>query len=560
MKKQNNTKKRGGARRLLAMASQLVSRIGLSNRLGNQTFQGHRKLYDVLGYPITISFEDMYSTYKRENIAKRLVAFPAQESWKSPPEIRDGDGNFKEAKTDTAFVKEWSKLVKRLRIYHYLYRIDKLTGIGQYGVLFLGARDGGGFDKPVSAANDLLYLQPYMQTSATVERYDENGQSPRFGLPEFYKIDFSRNSESSGTSPTPSKMLTQQAVHWSRVLHVAEDLDESEVFGTPRLESVYNLLLDVLKASGGAAESYWLIANRGMQIDVKDGYNLDVEAEEELEDEIEEYVHGLRRIMRTSGVDITELGGQTVDPRGIIWSLIALIAGAKGWPQRILIGSERGELASTTDQALWAGVVAARQHQFCEPSILRPLIDWSILHGVVSPPSSGEYVIDWPSIYQQSELERATVLKTQVGALKLSTSKPVGEIVTEDEVRSQLPWAEGEWKDAAKGAYGDDFFDKKAEREQAMLDGIRQKDQEDEQDKNDQQGQGKQEIPETQAVRTHSHDYQLVEVRCPFDGCGSYLSRLYPDHGGLLVCHECELTFDPTFEIKTITQDDLTIK
>lgn len=548
--KQNKSRKFLSA--LMTAASQLVSRVGLSGRLGNQTFEGHRKLYSVFGYPVTISFDEMYSTYRREDIAKRLVDFPARESWKKVPEIRDGE-MFKEAKTDTPFVKDWKALVKKLKIYHYLYRVDKLTGVGQFGALFLGAKDGQqDFKEPVGIVSDLLYLQPYMQSSVEILKYDEDTQSANFGKPLLYSVNFAKTDANKSTSST-SLTLTKKSVHYTRVIHVAEDLDEDDIHGAPRLELVYNRLLDVQKAAGSSAESYWLTVNRGMQIDVRDDYNLDAQAESDLEDEIEEYIHGLRRIIRTSGVDITELGSGSVDPRGIIWSLIALIAGAVGWPQRILIGSERGELASTTDQALWAGVVSARQEQFCGPAILCPLIDWCIKYKVVSVPQSGEYVIDWPSVYEESDLEKANVFKAEMSALKSGTQKPVGEVVTEDEARSQVTWAEGTWEDAAKEQYGDDFFDE-PEEEPMEITGT------DEVTETETTDAGDQAIPETQSIHNHGiHDYELVDIRCPLEGCSSRYARLYPGHNGLLVCHECEKTFDPEIEIKTIGLEDIAV-
>lgn len=536
---------------LATMASRLVSRVGLSGRLGSQTFEGHRKLYNVFGYPVSIDFDDMYATYRREDIAKRLVDFPAKESWKKIPEIRDG-GVFKEAATDTQFVKDWKVLAKKLKVYHYLYRVDKLTGIGQYGILFLGAKDGQeDFTQPVTNVSDLLYLQPFMQSSVEIKQYDEDTQSSNFGKPLLYQVNFGKTDANKSTG-SMSRTLTKVPVHYTRVIHVAEDLDEDDIHGAPRLELVYNRLLDLQKVAGSSAESFWMLVNRGLQVDVRDDFNLDSQAEADLEDELEEYVHGLRRIIRTSGVDINELGGATVDPRGMIWALIALIAGAVGWPQRILIGSERGELASTTDQALWAGVVSARQSQFCEPAILRPLIDWCVEHAIIAVPQSGEYVIDWPSVYEESDLEKANVFKAEMSALKSGTQKPIGEVVTENEARSQVTWAEGTWEDAATDAYGSEFFD---EPEPVVEPDVAEPTEEDAMDD--------QSVPEVQSVHDHSssqHDYQLVEIRCPLEGCNSRYARSYPGHSGLLVCHDCERTFDPDIEVKTIGLDDITVQ
>ncbi len=525
--------------RLSAFASSLVSRIGLAGRLGNQTFEGHRKLYKVFGYPDTVTFDEMYSTYRRQGIGKRLVKYPAQESWKRVPEIRDGDGDFKEAESDTQFVKDWDALARRLRAWSYFMRADKLAGIGQYGILFLGVKDGKEFDQPVDGkVSDILYLQPFMQSSVSIQSYDEETQSPRFGKVEMYDIDFGKSDHNKGDhGQAPGTTLSKKSVHHTRVLHIAEELDEDEIHGAPRLEDVYNDLLDLLKVGGGSAESFWLLANRGMQVDIKDGSNMSPDDIDDLNDELDEYFHDLRRVIRTSGVDIKELGGRTVDPRGMIQSLISLIAGAKGWPQRMLVGSERGELASSTDQETWAGVISARQEQFCEPIILRPFVDWCIEHSVIRPPTSGVYVIEWPSIFEQSDLEKATVFKTEVAALKMATPKPLGELVTQDELRGQVPWAEGEWDEVAAEAFGEEEMAETTETTETEL---------------PPESGTETTTPETQSrtPRAHgTHDFELVQVRCPLPDCHSYLARAYPDHKGLLVCHECERTFDPEIEV-----------
>src|SRR5690606_16993532 len=97
-------------------------------------------------------------------------------------------------------------------------------------------------------------------------------------------------------------------VHWTRVLHVAEGTLESNVFGASRLEASFNTLDDIWKVSGGAAETYWLAGNRGMHVDIDKEMTLDDKDADNLSDELEEYQHELRRIIRTQGVSIKELG------------------------------------------------------------------------------------------------------------------------------------------------------------------------------------------------------------------------------------------------------------
>src|SRR5690606_7683273 len=131
------------ANRLVTLASALVGRRTLAGLLG-QTFGGGRDLYTILGYQTAdpIDYRVFLARYVRQDIAGRVVDLPAQDTWRRPPEIRDGDG-------ETEFEKAWAYLVKRLHVYHYLERIDRLAGVGRYGVLMIGTRDGKPASEPL---------------------------------------------------------------------------------------------------------------------------------------------------------------------------------------------------------------------------------------------------------------------------------------------------------------------------------------------------------------------------------------------------------------------------
>lgn len=509
----------------LYIASTVLSRLGLAGKLGNQTFQGHRKLYTVLGYPQVLSFDDYLVQYDREDIASRLIKFPAQETWKVPPEVRDGE-EFKTADGETNFVKDWNALVKRLKIWHFLQRVDKLAGIGRFGILLLGTGKGD-LNTKVSGKTKLIYLQPFTEDSAQVKDIDSNDKSPRFGLPETYTIDFGDIQQDGDKKKKRQRDTSnQKIVHWSRVIHVAENLDENSIYGEPRLQTVLNRLLDLQKVVGGTGEAIWLLANRGLQFDIREGHGLSPQEEEQLEDQIEEYVHGIRRVLQTAGVDINELGGYVIDPSGAVDILLKLIAGTKEIPLRILLGSERGELASSQDQQNWASVVRARQEQFAEPVILRPLIDWCIRHQVISAPKTGEYVIDWPATYIPSEAEKAQVLKDQTLALKnIQDSLDPWAIVDPQEVRDQISWAEGKREQTPEPPPAKDL--------EETLGG---------------EGDDQEALPppETQVHDHASHDYTVINSICPL--CGHSKARVYEGHGQNVLCDECLQTYNRALE------------
>ena len=117
-------------------------------------------------------------------------------------------------------------------------------------------------------------------------------------------------------------------------------------------------------------------------------------------------------------MDVTVAGGEIVDPTGLVMLNVALIAATTNIPQRILIGSERGELASSQDAVAWDRHIAGRQRNFAEPLLLRPLVNRLVYAGVLPKPASGAYVVQWPELSEPDAQGEATVAKTYAEALE----------------------------------------------------------------------------------------------------------------------------------------------
>lgn len=407
----------------LAVFSALIQRSLLAGSLGQQ-FAGDRDLYDALGYPLVISLEQYLGKYARQDIAGRVVDLPAIDTWRYAPDLDDGGSE------DTPLLTAWKELATAQPVWRRLSQIDRLAGIGRYGVLLLGLLDGQELDQPAKAGSlagpaDVLYLRSLSEKSASILEIDKDSQSERFGLPLVYSV-------------TLGESLGSRPVHWSRVIHVAENTLEDDVYGTPRLERVYNRLEDLEKIVGGGSEATWKVMDRGLHADVRDGFTLSKDDADTLSDEIDEYMHNLRRFVRTSGVDLNQLGSDVVDPSGLFGIIISLIAAASNIPQRILIGSERGELASSQDQETWAGVIESRQQNFAEPVILRPFVDRLIWLGALPAASAERYGVTWRSLLSQDEQKQATIGKLKTDALVAYAGQPAAaQIVPPGELREK---------------------------------------------------------------------------------------------------------------------------
>jgi hypothetical protein len=373
---------------LFSALSELTSRLQLAYNLGTDTYSGDRDIYEALGYP------------------KAIIDRPVKASWKGPIEVIETV-----KKEATKFETSWIELFNRLKLKTVLMRADKLTGIGRYSVLFLGLNDTTdieGLRTPVvkKPTLRLLYIKPLSENTAQIQSYVEDPKSERFGLPLLYNI----------TLTTGTKNSVIQ-VHYSRIVHLVEELVEDEVFGTPRLEAVYNRLVDLEKMVGGDAEMFWRGARPGYTGEVQPDYQMTDTMFKDLKSQIDEFENNLRRVLINEGVTYKALEQQIADPTGHVEIQMQMISAVTGIPKRILTGSERGELSSAQDKLEWIAYVTSRREEQNEPMILRPFIDKCIEIGVLPAPAS-PYVIVWDKLFSLSDKEKVEIGRLRAEAIK----------------------------------------------------------------------------------------------------------------------------------------------
>src|SRR5690606_24592370 len=146
-----------------------------------------------------------------------------------------------------------------------------------------------------------------------------------------------------------------------------------------------------------------------LQLDVAQDLNLKPEDEEALEQQIEEYEHGLRRVLQTRGVTIkglNELGASIVNPRQVFSVIAALIVGATGIPARVLVGTERGQNVNAQDRRAGLDQVAFRQKGFATEVVLEPLTE-RLVHAGALPAVALNAEFVWPPAHD--DLHQAQV-------------------------------------------------------------------------------------------------------------------------------------------------------
>jgi hypothetical protein len=215
-------------------------------------------------------------------------------------------------------------------------------------------------------------------------------------------------------------------VHWSRVIHVADNLQSSLVFGTPRMQPVYNRLLDLRKIKGGSAEMFWKGAFPGLSFEVDPRFVPDISEpggleidKEEFKKQLDDYSSGLSRYLNTVGISVKSLAPQVADPDKHVKMQTEAVSMYLNIPHRIFMGSEEGRLASSQDKLTWNTRLKSRLINFIEPSIIRNIVDRFIAIGVMRPPKNVkqdkdggptfDYTVDWPDINKPTDEDKANL-------------------------------------------------------------------------------------------------------------------------------------------------------
>lgn len=434
-----------GARTMEAFRGLLgmISRARLGR--GISSFDGQRNYQDIFGWDECITIEKIMYMYNRSGIAKRVVDAYPDATWARPPRLW--------AENDDDWTNKWADLVYQHNLYDAFYRLDRLCNMGQYAIMVVGT-DRPNLSTPLTKARKLLYLQPYSEASVRIESWDQDQGSPRFGYPIMYRIyPEGQSIEPRQVGKLPDKLKanfprSSFLVHASRVIHVARGPLEDTIYGQPIMAPVWDYLTDLRKVVGSSSESYWIMANRGMQADIDREMSLNAEDQAALGSEIEEFFDGFRRFIRTKGVKMTQFTNDVADPKEPFEVLVTLISGATGIPKRILLGSEAGQLASTQDKGNWAERVEENRALHVEPRIIQPFLRFCLQTGIMPWPKTGSAMnILWPDAYRQSPLERgqtaAQTARTLANVTKMFESKnaTAATLIDKTEARALVGFA-----------------------------------------------------------------------------------------------------------------------
>lgn len=416
---------------------------------GSITPQLYRKLYDRESIATRVvqvmpqeSWQHTPEVYEDEDTETET---PFERAWDELAQSLRGDSHYKNEEGSP--------------IWEHLKRADMLSGIGHFGCLLMGFNDGKQLWEPIdkvppdgyakditgvdtSGSEDkdsltakktqsvaygsvtgavgtdaqytggqynpanpmapmqgdknskltLIFLRSFDESLVQIVQYEADISNPRFGQPIMYMITLNDPREQHTGVGLP---LATVRVHWSRVIHVADNLGSSEIFGVPRMRPVFNRLLDLMKLYGGSAEMYWRGAFPGLSIETHPQLGGDVIIDaEKTRSMMERYENTLQRYIQLSGMTAKSLAPQVVDPTPQITIQIEAICILIGIPKQIFIGAGSSGIGSGMETEslgeLWNERVNERQNNYLTPRIIVPFVDRLILIGVLPIPNSSK--------------------------------------------------------------------------------------------------------------------------------------------------------------------------
>ena len=441
------------------IANELLARR-LQGRLA-ELIDPRRDINKECGYPSTTDItSQMYRLlYERDPIAGRVVDIKSRACWAIQPSLFEEE----DSETDTEFEVAWNELSRQLNtqswykeeggspIWEYLARADERCGIGHYGIILLGLGDedmskpAPGVEEVNSAPNGfkgegnnrtevrnkaqgpyclitnkkaegggerkMYYIRVSDESMAPVSQWEANPTSPRFGQPTMYQVTFhdpSLNQTGLGISNVT------QNVHWTRVIHVADELGSSEVIGAPRVLPVFNHIYNLQKIYGASGEGYWQQAFAGLSLEGMPGVQIEPGDLDRVRSSLEAYTNGLQRYLVNQGATLKQLSPQVSDPASQVNVNIQAICIKIEVPMRIFMGSERGELASSQDERDWQGKCQHRRVTWVTPRLVVPFVDRLIMLGILPVPKG--YGCKWEAKEDLTPLERMDLLAKRTAA------------------------------------------------------------------------------------------------------------------------------------------------
>lgn len=425
-----------------------LTRLAMARALATDT-QSVEAIYKACKYPSALTVDDFEQMYAREGVAAKVVDIWADECWGTDPEVYEDE----DISVETDFEKVVADIIKDHSLWEVCHTADKQSGVGRYGIIYMSFNDattvaelalppkgwpqGGDYSAiettlpPVGTTipeHKLQFLRVLPEKFAKVQSVETNVLSPRYGLPVTYSLTFAGDNGDAAANTDAATYV----VHWTRVIHIADNVDTNPIAGRPRQQRPFNRLLDLMKAYGGSSQGLWNGGFPGTAFETAPGFeDAEIEDEAAVKDQLANYAEGFQRWLFIKGLKANPMQPNLENPAPYIEAYLQNVGMTIGVPWRKLLGSEQGQLASGEDGETWDERVCARQSKFCVKRIASPVIRRLIWFGVLPVPA--QFEVEFPERAEPKRSELAATCLTYTQAFRAYIEGNVAQLMPPEE-------------------------------------------------------------------------------------------------------------------------------
>ncbi|MGM1347662.1 anti-CBASS protein Acb1 family protein [Serratia liquefaciens] len=392
--------------------------MGLDNKRGSAWCE--------YGFPDQITYENLYSLYRRGGIAHGAVEKLVGKCWQTNPEIIEGDKS-DEKREETA----WEKKLKQVftnRLWRAFSDADRRRLVGRYSGILLHIRDDKAWNLEATKGRGLEKVTVAWAGSLNVSEWDGGLNSKTYGKPKMWQY----------TERLSNGSTRRVDIHPDRIFILGDYTDDAIGF----LEPAYNAFVSLEKVEGGSGESFLKNAARQLalsfdkEIDFGSLASMYGVSVDELQDKFNEAAREMNRgndvLMSLQGANVTSLVSPVSDPSPTYNVNLQTASAGVDIPTRILVGNQQAERSSTEDQKYMNGRCQSRRgdlsfeiEDFCDK-----LIDLRIIDSV------GQKTVIWDDLNQQTRAERLADSKTMAEVNKAMVESGDVAPFSGDEVRT----------------------------------------------------------------------------------------------------------------------------
>lgn len=377
----------------------------MSSVIGTQ-FRNHRDYYQVFGWERNITARLCYALYKGHGIAKAVNDVPINTTWRYYPQI---------ISTSTELTSTLKLLEERLSLTDIMKKLDRLSGVGFYGIAVLDIKNQKYESRLRSfKLQNLTNISVFSDWEVTIMWKGNNATGRKSDI-EYY-------------------LIGKEKIHPSRVIHVCENPD-TDILGQSRIAPIYNQLIDMWKISGSTAELYYITASLLLNAKAEDGYKIKKKDAEALQDSLLELTNKMKGFLVSNGFEIKNIAPPITSPKDSWEVYEKFISAESGIPRRILFGSEMGELASTQDQTTYYERIESRQVNHVTPNIIKAVIERLMRF---SDMPFAEYSIKWKQLSALSEKEVSESIDKLTKSLKQLADSSTMSPEVEEAINSKI--------------------------------------------------------------------------------------------------------------------------